>query len=639
MQKVKRHTKLLLTTGIITCLLLFFGMSVISAGATTEVATYSELVTALTSASDGDTIGIAGIIDIPAMSTLGFSDKQIVFKRSNSSSQIRLPSNDNNGYFTTIQNIIFDGDNLSAPLTYVSVSNSTTFDNCSFKNSISSLGVGALKISNGEIRLTNCSFSNNAGVYGGHIMNTSSNVVYIDTCTFTSGSATVQGGALCSDSSNNTYQISNSVITGNSAGYYGGGIANHGSLTCTNTKIYNNTATSGGADIYNVGWKSLDSIATLTSLFSADNITPLAWISDVAGDTTETYIKLDYEVIPTATPSPSLEPSSTPLPTVEVVTPTLEPVITEEPTSVPSASPLPSVEPVSPSPEISPSIAPSDIPVPSITEIPISNPEPTSPEPISTPQPIISSVPSTPEPTSIIVPSATPVPIQVIPPSNNSSSSVVINTVTPVPTVEVSPSVKPSVSPSLIPLPTKKPVTSTPKPTPHAIKQESSTGGSSTVKATPTPKITSTSSKNSDTAYTESLSSQSASSNLSGAYLSGSQANTSVTPTSPVVSPTPSVALADPVSSTDTLNNLPLGKNIKIDAKGVDLVYEETENGYSISINANNTSQDPAPTVEDQTSSDKQDTNWIQIAILILLALLVVSNLRNLIPSKPKKEE
>ncbi|MGN0160888.1 MAG: hypothetical protein ACI4AQ_05830 [Lachnospiraceae bacterium] len=79
-------------------------------------------------------------------------------------------------------------------------------------------------------------------------------------------------------------------------------------------------------------------------------------------------------------------------------------------------------------------------------------------------------------------------------------------------------------------------------------------------------------------------------------------------------------------------------QDIKIEAEGVDLVYEYTENGVSISIKASKEpeSEDPAVTTlstpvmaPEQAESPQNSTNWVEIVTMLLLAVLVLAELRD----------
>ena len=63
--------------------------------------------------------------------------------------------------------------------------------------------------------------------------------------------------------------------------------------------------------------------------------------------------------------------------------------------------------------------------------------------------------------------------------------------------------------------------------------------------------------------------------------------------------------------------------NIRIDAKGADVVFEVKDGVYSISINASEPVQDASASVPETKSS----VNWYEIIKIVLLAALVVNML------------
>ena len=69
--------------------------------------------------------------------------------------------------------------------------------------------------------------------------------------------------------------------------------------------------------------------------------------------------------------------------------------------------------------------------------------------------------------------------------------------------------------------------------------------------------------------------------------------------------------------------------NIRIDAKGADVVFEVKDGVYSISINASEPVQDASASVPETKSS----VNWYEIIKIVLLAALAVNVLW-----KPRKE-
>ena len=148
-------------------------------------------------------------------------------------------------------------------------------------------------------------------VAGGHLAISGSANVTLENSTLINGYAISKGGAIFNGSNSSTVHITSSVITGNEAGDYGGGVVNNGAMTIAGTKLYGNVATNGGADIGNIGWMALeDSLDTLVELFKDDNIIPKGWVNDydfevgifipdVDPSAPNSLLKLDYEILPT----------------------------------------------------------------------------------------------------------------------------------------------------------------------------------------------------------------------------------------------------------------------------------------------------------------------------------------------------
>lgn len=81
-------------------------------------------------------------------------------------------------------------------------------------------------------------------------------------------------------------------------------------------------------------------------------------------------------------------------------------------------------------------------------------------------------------------------------------------------------------------------------------------------------------------------------------------------------------------------------QNIKIDAKGVDLIYEYTADGVSISISSERATESPSEALSvsqlsnltdpSETPQEAQNSpNWVEIVTMILLVVLVLSELRD----------
>lgn len=638
----KRNFKVtLITICLIAALIgcqLFRSMAYATGEITVIVSNQSQLMTAISAAQDGDVIGIQTGITISGETIIGDMGKHITLKRVDASSFFNVGSK------TTFQNITLDGGGISASCAYVLANSNMTFQDVIFQNCTNpSANGGAVYLMNYTTSFTNCTFKDNTAVQGGHIYIANVAIANLSNCTLKNGHASSDGGAIRNASSVATCNITSSIITGNAASKYGGGISNNGRMTITTSKIYNNSAPKGGADIANSIYSSLtlaDSLETLVALFESDGIVPTGWgndydfmemptIPDVDPYAEKSLMRLNYSIAtptpePTATPSPS--PSPLPTPTTEP-TPTIEPtaIPTIEPTAEPS--PVPTIEPtVEPSPTETPvsptsepTATPTDEPTPIPTAIPTDVPTVT---PVPTEQPPI--------PTPTIAPAVTPIPtsIPVIPPvsipptdtsSGSSSNASSVPAASPTVTPTIKPTTEPSKAPTASPVPTKRP-TVTPKP--------SATPKPSIVptnKPTTVPKVTASSSKGSNEAYE--TSSRNASMNYqSSASQNSTDSNSddqSVLVESYAEQITPEPKVTAPAEPGEQIS---LDKNVKIISNGADCVFEVNNEGYTITINA-----EAAPVVGSNLVTEESDTSysWLEIVKVGLLFGILMCLLGN----------
>lgn len=265
---------------------------------TVEIYEYQELLTAIENAEDGGEILITDYITINVESNyqiLGDNSKRVTLKRANENVGIYITS-PNHQNTLQAQNLIFDGAEIQANTSMVFIDTNAIFRNAEIKN-CSSIA-SAVEISGGIISFTNCTFDNNSATQGAHIGSNSGGNVSISNCIFRNGIATYKGGAIQFGAVGRTNTISDSEITGNTAGTYGGGIYSRSNLTIERTKINGNTAIQGGNDIASEenGSLALDSTEELNLLYKADNKTA-EWIDDRSADNGTTFSKEELEHI------------------------------------------------------------------------------------------------------------------------------------------------------------------------------------------------------------------------------------------------------------------------------------------------------------------------------------------------------
>lgn len=286
----------------------------------------SEFINYVSSAKDGDVITITDEINLGTDVQLGDDTKHLTVKRGTASSHIIMGV----GCNIDVKNITFDGCGENAPDSFIQTSSTATFTDCTFMNcsdvehiSNSLAQGGVFNVQGGSGEFNNCIFKDNYGLIGGHMAIMNDSIVTLKGCTLASGGAVSNGGAVVVNSENATCHIIDCVITGNQALDYGGGVSNGGTLTVTGSKIYNNTATNGGADIATkiTGNTTLnDTLEQLNELFGADNLQVTGWvcdydfqenvyIPDVNPEQEKALLKLSYSALPPVTP-PTDEPGT-----------------------------------------------------------------------------------------------------------------------------------------------------------------------------------------------------------------------------------------------------------------------------------------------------------------------------------------
>lgn len=233
------------------------------------VTTLEELLEAIEDAEDGDTILIGETISVRESANIGNPEKRLTLIRSEDIA-------DRNIFYcvapATLENLIIDGNGGSERLIWIYAD--VTLSGLTIRNS----NGGGIYIQGDTVTIDGCSFEDNTALSGAHldafagaivsitdttfVRGTASNGwggaidnrtnMTISGCTFMDNSASEGGGAIYTAAGSCT--IRNSTITRNTAlSKNGGGIFNAELLELIDTKIYGNTASLNGADVFSNG--------------------------------------------------------------------------------------------------------------------------------------------------------------------------------------------------------------------------------------------------------------------------------------------------------------------------------------------------------------------------------------------------
>ena len=294
------------------------------------VTTAEELLEAIEAAEDGDTIRIGDTITITESVTFGQERKRLYLERGDGFSGIMFSGT---AEAVTFESFIIEGGGTAASiidsssevasdnqlmLKNVWISNSgdsavkvtnenLVIENCCFEGGRAKLGAHLWISTGGETRISDSTFKDGySDTIGGSIRNMVGQLI-IDNCSFIANTAGNSGGAIYV--SGRGCSISNSVITHNCAGTsgsaefgsgYGGGIYASDAISLTNTAIFKNTATVGGADIYANAKISITlSESDLATVYHVSGRAPVGFFLDSKDD------RFDGETnITTALPMP-----------------------------------------------------------------------------------------------------------------------------------------------------------------------------------------------------------------------------------------------------------------------------------------------------------------------------------------------
>ena len=242
---------------------------------------YSEIV----GAQSGDVIGIRGTILIPSGAILDAGYRDIELRRMDIGAKLVFAGDPDHSIETKINSFIFNGNapNVGGDDAFIEVNGTAVFDGCTFYDCYNGEGGigGAMYIASGDMTIHNCDFKSCSAKYGSHIYNASSDVLQIENCTFSDGWVDEEGGAIYLSNSVGTTYIRDTTIFSNHA-RIGGGISNYGSLILSNSLIYQNEVTIQGADIANLGsMNNSDTAEVYDKLLSDKGLYFIGWQDDI----------------------------------------------------------------------------------------------------------------------------------------------------------------------------------------------------------------------------------------------------------------------------------------------------------------------------------------------------------------------
>ena len=130
---------------------------------------------------------------------------------------------------------------------------SVTLTNCSVSNNTTAeASGGGIANSKGNLTLINSTVSDNTGHYAGGINNYHGTTTLQWSTVSDNSAGNGGGGGICN--TDGGLILTNSTVSGNTAGTDGGGIRNNGgNATLTNSTVSGNTVQNGGGGIYNLG--------------------------------------------------------------------------------------------------------------------------------------------------------------------------------------------------------------------------------------------------------------------------------------------------------------------------------------------------------------------------------------------------
>lgn len=221
---------------------------------TTVVDSYGALFSAIAEAKSGDVIGVKGVITIPAIVKLDAGSRHIVIKRMEADAKIVVTEDYGEENKATFEGICFDGNSggekpVGGTEPFITVKESALFSDCTFENCFNEGGNGGVVYveNSGSATFSSCMFDDNCADYGAGIFNRGT--VTLENCTLEGNWAEEMGGAVYNAG---TLIIKNTELKGNTA-RIGGGLYNGGTTELYSSLVWNNTATIHGSDLANEG--------------------------------------------------------------------------------------------------------------------------------------------------------------------------------------------------------------------------------------------------------------------------------------------------------------------------------------------------------------------------------------------------
>lgn len=599
-----KHRRKLRRGAILALVLVMLCNAIPAKASTTEISvgSYEELIVAIEQAENMDTIVISSRIFIPKGSTLGDSTKQVILKYG-SGGYIEFELDASCSVTTTISNIVFDGDGKNSSYPMLLVRGKVDIINCKFQRA----NAGAVRTAYTQASFTDCIFTDNVGAdYGAHINASVQSKIVMDNCSMYYGTAKARGGAVHIDSSDSSITIKNSLIYANESAL-GGGISCTGTLVLEDTVIYNNKATTGGADLFMTGTYQIQTIEEMAEVYHEKGLEPLSWESDYEDlDYGGTCLKLTYEAYTDPTPTPPSEEDTG----EDIVDPIIPPNEEENDQEIQDPNEGSDQEETPPNVEENEGESSGEEETPPASEEKdpeegdigsTEEQEPNTGEQIGGDTNITNNIDNT-----------------QIDSSGSGNSSVTDNSVSNGDTVtNSSQNIDNSSS-----------VVSGDTVTNSSQNSDSSVHNSNT----------DNSSYNEDHSYRDNSSSTVNNyyqQEATGGSQNGSQPINIEVPVN-VTIPEQKEPATGSTQAPEQAITVP--QDIKIEAEGVDLVYEYTENGVSISIKAIKETESTTPTVTpvstpvmatEAPESPQESPNWVEVVTMILLAVLVLGELRD----------